>query len=175
MSGPLSPSKTETNILGQTVNRPSTPPVDKEKIVQDALKAVKLINANNLPQEDVWKLGDVDTSRIDRLLGLLKTKIETLNGFIDDPERAVKKIFASADVEKNGYLDQNEFLRLLTEKLNFVGVEKEIVVLFRRFDVDKTGSIDARYVKWRHFNKKRIHQRYTQQASSESYNCDWKN
>lgn len=71
---------------------------------------------------DVWPGfgSSVDPSRVDRVQQALRVKVETSNSF-DDPHRAVKKMFADADVDKNGTLNEDEFVKLMVGKLNFSG------------------------------------------------------
>lgn len=97
----------------------------------------------NAKQYDVWPgYGtSVDPSRVDRVQAALRTKIETTNSF-DDPQRAVKKLFADADVDKSGTLDENEFVKIMVGKLNFQGYDVDVRALFRRFDIDRKSKID---------------------------------
>lgn len=76
----------------------------------------------NMKHLDVWPGfgSSVDPSRVDRVQQALRTKIETSNSF-DDPHRAVKKLFADADVDKNGTLQEDEFVKLMVGKMNFSG------------------------------------------------------
>jgi hypothetical protein len=71
---------------------------------------------------DVWPGfgSSVDPSRVDRVQHALRVKVETSNSF-DDPHRAVKKMFADADIDKNGILNEEEFVKLMVGKLNFSG------------------------------------------------------
>lgn len=71
---------------------------------------------------DVWPGfgSSVDPSRVDRVQQALRVKVETSNSF-DDPHRAVKKLFADADTDKNGTLGEDEFVKLMVGKLNFSG------------------------------------------------------
>jgi len=93
---------------------------------------------------DVWPGfgSSVDPSRVDRVQQALRTKIETSNSF-DDPQRAVKKIFADADVDKNGSLQEEEFVKLVVGKMNFSGYDVDVRALFKRFDIDHTGNLDV--------------------------------
>jgi len=98
----------------------------------------------NMKHVDVWPgYGtSVDPSRVDRVQAALRTKIETMNNF-DDPQRAVKKIFSDADLDKSGVLDEDEFVKIMVGKLNFQGYDSDVKALFRRFDIDHAGKIDA--------------------------------
>jgi Ca2+-binding EF-hand superfamily protein len=82
-----------------------------------------------------------DPSRIDRVAQQLKAKLETMSGY-DDPARVIKKIFADADIDGSGCLDEGEFVKLMASKLNFFGCEADVKQLFRRFDVDRSGKLD---------------------------------
>jgi Ca2+-binding EF-hand superfamily protein/biotin operon repressor len=70
----------------------------------------------------------------------LRVKIETSNSF-DDPHRAVKKLFADADIDKNGILNEDEFVKLMVGKMNFSGYDVDVRALFKRFDIDHTGTL----------------------------------
>lgn len=96
----------------------------------------------NMKHLDVWPGfgSSVDPSRVDRVQQALRTKIETSNSF-DDPHRAVKKIFADADVDKNGSLQEDEFVKLVVGKMNFSGYDADVRALYKRFDIDHTGSL----------------------------------
>jgi len=91
---------------------------------------------------DVWPGfgSSVDPSRVDRVQQALRVKVETSNSF-DDPQRAVKKMFQDADLDKNGILDEDEFVKLMVGKLNFSGYDVDVRALFKRFDIDHTGSL----------------------------------
>lgn len=91
---------------------------------------------------DVWPGfgSSVDPSRVDRVQQALRVKVETSNSF-DDPHRAVKKMFSDADVDKNGTLNEDEFVKLMVGKLNFSGYDVDVRALFKRFDIDHTGSL----------------------------------
>lgn len=82
-----------------------------------------------------------DPSRIDRIQQALKNKLETVSGY-DEPLRVVKKVFAEADLDGSGQLDEDEFTRLMASKLNFFGCEADVKQLFRRFDIDRSGRLD---------------------------------
>lgn len=124
----------------KTVSNSDTAQLD-DSTIKLAISQAKRVDPT-VALQDVWKGEDVDPSRVDRILGLLRNKIETINSFQDDPDRAIRKVFANADLEKNGSLSEEEFTTLLVNRLNFVGASKEVALLFRRFDFDKTGSID---------------------------------
>jgi len=96
----------------------------------------------NMKHLDVWPGfgSSVDPSRVDRVQQALRTKIETSNSF-DDPHRAVKKIFADADVDKNGTLAEEEFVKLVVGKMNFSGYDADVRALYKRFDIDHTGNL----------------------------------
>jgi Ca2+-binding EF-hand superfamily protein len=96
----------------------------------------------NMKHLDVWPGfgSSVDPSRVDRVQQALRTKIETSNSF-DDPHRAVKKLFADADVDKNGILNEEEFVKLVVGKMNFAGYDVDVRALFKRFDIDHTGTL----------------------------------
>lgn len=96
----------------------------------------------NMKHLDVWPGfgSSVDPSRVDRVQQALRTKIETSNSF-DDPHRAVKKLFADADVDKNGSLQEDEFVKLVVGKMNFSGYDVDVRALFKRFDIDHTGNL----------------------------------
>jgi len=91
---------------------------------------------------DVWPGfgSSVDPSRVDRVQQALRVKVETSNSF-DDPHRAVKKLFADADLDKNGILNEDEFVKLMVGKLNFSGYDVDVRALFKRFDIDHTGTL----------------------------------
>jgi Ca2+-binding EF-hand superfamily protein len=91
---------------------------------------------------DVWPGfgSSVDPSRVDRVQQALKVKVETSNSF-DDPHRAVKKMFADADIDKNGTLNEDEFVKLMVGKMNFSGYDVDVRALFKRFDIDHTGTL----------------------------------
>jgi len=93
---------------------------------------------------DVWPgFGtSVDPSRVDRVQQALRTKVETMNSF-DDPHRAVKKLFSDAGVSKNGSVDEEEFVKVMVGKLNFQGYDVDVRALYRRFDIDHKGRIEA--------------------------------
>jgi len=96
----------------------------------------------NMKHLDVWPGfgSSVDPSRVDRVQQALRTKIETSNSF-DDPHRAVKKIFADADVDKSGNLQEDEFVKLMVGKMNFSGYDVDVRALFKRFDIDHSGCL----------------------------------
>eukprot|EP00026_Physarum_polycephalum_P009992 Phypoly_transcript_10135.p1 GENE.Phypoly_transcript_10135~~Phypoly_transcript_10135.p1 ORF type:complete len:390 (+),score=44.44 Phypoly_transcript_10135:133-1302(+) len=93
---------------------------------------------------DVWPGfgSSVDPSRVDRVQQALRTKVETSNSF-DDPHRAVKKMFSDADLDKNGILNEDEFVKLMVGKLNFSGYDVDVRALFKRFDIDHTGTLQV--------------------------------
>jgi Ca2+-binding EF-hand superfamily protein len=93
---------------------------------------------------DVWPGfgSSVDPSRVDRVQQALRGKVETSNSF-DDPHRAVKKMFADADIDKNGNLSEDEFVKLMVGKLNFSGYDVDVRALFKRFDIDHTGTLQT--------------------------------
>jgi len=93
---------------------------------------------------DVWPGfgSSVDPSRVDRVQQALRVKVETSNSF-DDPQRAVKKMFADADIDKNGIINEDEFVKLMVGKLNFSGYDVDVRALFKRFDIDHTGSLEV--------------------------------
>jgi len=93
---------------------------------------------------DVWPGfgSSVDPSRVDRVQQALRVKVETSNSF-DDPHRAVKKMFADADLDKNGSLSEDEFVKLMVGKLNFSGYDVDVRALFKRFDIDHTGTLQT--------------------------------
>eukprot|EP01111_Echinosteliopsis_oligospora_P013914 TRINITY_DN511_c0_g1_i1.p1 TRINITY_DN511_c0_g1~~TRINITY_DN511_c0_g1_i1.p1 ORF type:complete len:385 (-),score=109.37 TRINITY_DN511_c0_g1_i1:72-1226(-) len=94
---------------------------------------------------DVWPTfsAQVDPTRVDRVASALRTKIETTFSF-DDPHRAVKKLFVDADIDKNGELDEDEFVKLMVNKMNFSGYDNDVRALFKRFDIDSTGRLDMK-------------------------------
>jgi len=96
----------------------------------------------NMKHMDVWPgFGtSVDPSRVDRVQQALRTKVETTNSF-DDPQRAVKKMFADADLDKTGNLDEDEFVKLMVGKLNFSGYDVDVRALYKRFDIDHSGKL----------------------------------
>lgn len=97
-----------------------------------------------MKHHDVWPgFGSaVDPSRVDRVQQALRVKVETSNSF-DDPHRAVKKLFADADVDKSGVLHEDEFVKLMVGKLNFSGYDVDVRALFKRFDIEHTGKLDV--------------------------------
>jgi len=97
-----------------------------------------------MKHHDVWPgfSSSVDPSRVDRVQQALRTKVETSNSF-DDPHRAVKKLFADADIDKNGTLQEEEFVKLMVGKLNFSGYDVDVRALFKRFDIDHTGQLNV--------------------------------
>eukprot|EP01110_Echinostelium_bisporum_P010418 TRINITY_DN3798_c0_g1_i1.p1 TRINITY_DN3798_c0_g1~~TRINITY_DN3798_c0_g1_i1.p1 ORF type:complete len:152 (-),score=63.60 TRINITY_DN3798_c0_g1_i1:453-908(-) len=112
-----------------------------EHEIEAIIKAAPQVGAN-MKHADVWPGfgSSVDPSRIDRLQAALRVKIETSNSF-DDPQRAVKKLFADADVNKTGSLEEDEFVKHMVSKLNFSGYDVDVRALFRRFDIDHSGSL----------------------------------
>lgn len=96
----------------------------------------------NMKHLDVWPGfgSSVDPSRVDRVQQALRGKIETSNSF-DDPHRAVKKLFADADIDKNGTLQEDEFVKLMVGKMNFSGYDVDVRALFKRFDIDHSGCL----------------------------------
>jgi len=96
-----------------------------------------------MKHHDVWPGfgSSVDPSRVDRVQQALRVKVETSNSF-DDPHRAVKKLFADADIDKNGTLDEDEFVKLMVGKLNFSGYDVDVRALFKRFDIEHSGKLD---------------------------------
>ncbi len=61
---------------------------------------------------------------MDLITNALRIKLETMNRFVDNPLRFLKKVFAEADRENDGFLDQEEFVNLVVRKLNFQQVNK---------------------------------------------------
>jgi len=112
-----------------------------EHEIDSIIKAPSQVGPN-MKHVDVWPGfgSSVDPSRIDRLQAALRTKVETSNSF-DDPQRAVKKLFADADTDKNGTLNEDEFIKHMVTKLNFSGYDVDVKALFRRFDIDRTGVL----------------------------------
>jgi Ca2+-binding EF-hand superfamily protein len=109
-----------------------------------------IITAPPAPLEKIGTPGDPwpgvhtvgpDPSRIDRIAQQLKSKLETLSGY-DDPNRVIKRVFADADTDGSGCLDEQEFIKLMASKLNFFGCEADVKQLFRRFDIDRSGKLD---------------------------------
>lgn len=95
-----------------------------------------------MKHHDVWPGfgSSVDPSRVDRVQQALRVKVETSNSF-DDPHRAVKKMFADADVDKNNIINEDEFVKLMVGKLNFSGYDVDVRALFKRFDIEHTGKL----------------------------------
>lgn len=116
-------------------------PPTHDNDIEAAITAAPQVGPN-MKHTDVWPgYGtSVDPSRVDRVQAALRTKIETMNSF-DDSHRAVKKMFADADVDKSGNLDESEFVKIMINKLNFQGYEVDVRALFRRFDIDRVGKI----------------------------------
>lgn len=112
-----------------------------EHEIEAIIKAAPAVGPN-MKHQDVWPGfgSSVDPSRIDRLQAALRTKVETSNSF-DDPQRAVKKLFADADTDKNGTLNEDEFVKHMVNKLNFSGYDVDVRALFRRFDIDRTANL----------------------------------
>jgi len=117
-------------------------PIPVEQDIESVITGSPQIGAN-MKHVDVWPgYGTtVDPSRVDRVQAALRTKIETMNSF-DDPHRAVKKLFSDADTDKNGTLDEDEFVKIMVGKLNFQGYDVDVRALFRRFDIDRQGKVD---------------------------------
>lgn len=112
-----------------------------ETDIESVITAAPQVGAN-MKHLDVWPGfgSSVDPSRVDRVQQALRGKIETSNSF-DDPHRAVKKLFADADVDKNGNLQEDEFVKLMVGKMNFSGYDVDVRALFKRFDIDHSGCL----------------------------------
>lgn len=82
----------------------------------------------------------VNTSSVDHIEKSLRNKIET-TGFVDDPAKAVEKIFKKFDKNGTGKLTLEEFLAGM-QSLNFQGYEKDCTALFRRYDLDHSNTLD---------------------------------
>jgi len=93
---------------------------------------------------DVWPgyITTVDPSRVDRVQAALRTKLETMGGF-DEAPRLVKKLFADCDVDGDGSIVENEFIKLMVTKMNFSGYDSDVKALFARFDVDRSGKLEV--------------------------------
>jgi len=97
-----------------------------------------------MKHQDVWPGfgSSVDPSRVDRVQQALRVKVETSNSF-DDPHRAVKKLFADASAARANSFTEDEFVKLMVGKLNFSGYDVDVRALFKRFDIDHTGTLDV--------------------------------
>lgn len=115
------------------------PEVDVDSVITAAPQV-----GPNMKHLDVWPGfgSSVDPSRVDRVQQALRVKVETSNSF-DDPHRAVKKLFADADIDKNGTLTEDEFVKLMVGKMNFSGYDVDVRALFKRFDIDHTGVLEV--------------------------------
>jgi len=118
------------------------PTVSKE--IENIISAPPVALAKMTGPTDPWPgvhtVGP-DPSRIDRIAQALKAKLETISGY-DDPLRTIKKVFAEADLDGSGSLEEEEFVRLMASKLNFFGCEADVKQLFRRFDIDRSGKLE---------------------------------
>lgn len=83
---------------------------------------------------------DVNTSSVDNLEITLKSKVETISNYNDNPAAAVQTVFKQMDANGSGKISLEEFTKALN-KINFTGVDKEIAALFRRYDVDNSGYL----------------------------------
>jgi len=114
-----------------------------ENDVESVIKAPAVVGPG-MKHLDVWPGfgSSVDPSRVDRVQQALRVKVETSNSF-DDPHRAVKKLFAVADLDKSGTLNEDEFVKLMVGKLNFSGYDVDVRALFKRFDIEHSGKLDV--------------------------------
>jgi len=87
----------------------------------------------------------VNSSSVDRIEVALRNKIETSSGFTEDPAKAVEKVFKKFDKNGTGKLSLDEFLAGM-QTMSFQGYEKDCTALFRRYDLDKSGSLDFKSV-----------------------------
>lgn len=115
-------------------------------VQQGIHEAKKLVNQPNATKGvDVWAVNEIkpDHTKVDSIQELLRTKIETLAGFSSDPAVVVRKVFR--DVVRDGTaLDEDSFVKMVSDKFNFQGYTLEIRALFRRFDCDKSGTVDIK-------------------------------
>lgn len=145
----------EEPVRGRTERAFSSNPKAKSKVMQNLYlpdhvqKALVEVNKTQgiVPAKgvEVWQVPEVkvDCSKVDSIQQLLRTKMETLAGFSSDPSLVVRKLFK--DISKDGTtLNEDAFVRLVTTKFNFQGYESEIQALFKRFDVDRSGSVDVK-------------------------------
>jgi len=82
----------------------------------------------------------INSSSVDLVENSLRKKIETIT-FVEDPPRAVAQVFKKFDKNGSGKLSLEEFLTGM-KALNFEGFEKDCEALFRRYDLDQSGTLD---------------------------------
>ena len=82
--------------------------------------------------------------KVDELEERLKERISVKTGFAD-PEKCARQMeqwFKFFDANQSGHIDYLEFAAALTNKFNFVGVQREIEALFNKYDEDASGTVD---------------------------------
>lgn len=123
--------------------RPSSATTSRDPVEQ-AIQEIKnmKVDAKGL---DVWPVAEIkpDFSKVDAIQQALRTKMETLAGFSSDPAIVVRRVFKDASTDGQN-LSEAMFVKLITEKFNFQGYGPEIKALFKRFDVDRSGTVDVK-------------------------------
>ncbi|ESO09582.1 hypothetical protein HELRODRAFT_73405, partial [Helobdella robusta] len=87
---------------------------------------------------DTEGTGTIDTKEI-------KVAMRAL-GF-EPKKEEIKKMIADIDKEGTGRLDFNDFMTLMTSKMNEKDYKEEIMKAFRLFDDDETGKISFKNLK----------------------------
>ena len=95
--------------------------------MKDVINACKLFN-----QIDVNGDGKINKSE---LLKGLKSKIKS-----DTLEQDVEQIYRNIDMDNNGYIEDEEFVRAAVSKERFIS-ENVLKFAFRYFDKDNSGEI----------------------------------
>lgn len=78
--------------------------------------------------------------KVDGIEKSLKQTIEVWSGFVDNETQAYKlyRHLWKFDVNKCGSLTEEEFVSAMIH-LNFVGTQKELIHLYKRYDINGTG------------------------------------
>ena len=101
--------------------------------IKDVINACKLFN-----QIDKNEDGKINKEELyNGLLGILKA--ETL-------EKDIDSIFKKLDMDNNGYIEYEEFVRAAVSKEYFMS-QKVLKLAFRFFDKDNSGEIDFKEIK----------------------------